>query len=363
MSRKLTNYEFIKRSMLIHGDFYDYSKVEYINSLTKVLIVCKLHGNFNQIPNNHLAGKGCVVCGNSKYDRDSFNIYAKRIHSNLDFTKFEYMGYLVKSKVICNLHGEWLSTPSNILSGSGCRICYNISITSNSFDFIKKSKSIHLDKYDYNLVDYKNSKKKVKIVCKKHGLFLQLPSSHLAGSGCNKCSIDLSKKKVDLFIIQSNIIHDNKYEYEFSNYINSKINISVFCKSHGIFLITPDNHLSGKGCPKCSKQSSKMEKKWIEDCVAVSKLNIKTSIILNIGGIIYKPDGYNEDTKTIYEFYGDYWHGNPIKYNSSDINKSCNMEFGELYRKTIIRENKLISMGYKVVSIWESDFKKNKKTE
>ena len=59
----------------------------------------------------------------------------------------------------------------------------------------------------------------------------------------------------------------------------------------------------------------------------------------------------------IYEFYGDYWHGNPNKYNKDDVNKSNNFTFGELHTRTIQREKYLEDLGYKIVSVWESEFK------
>jgi hypothetical protein len=61
--RKLTNDEFIEKAIKIHGDFYDYSEVNYINTRTKVCIICPIHGRFWQTPNSHLSGKAkCPIC-------------------------------------------------------------------------------------------------------------------------------------------------------------------------------------------------------------------------------------------------------------------------------------------------------------
>ena len=62
MSQKLTTEEFIKRAREVHGDKYDYSKVEYVNSKNKVCVVCKDHGEFWQVPSMHLRGHGCSKC-------------------------------------------------------------------------------------------------------------------------------------------------------------------------------------------------------------------------------------------------------------------------------------------------------------
>lgn len=63
----------------------------------------------------------------------------------------------------------------------------------------------------------------------------------------------------------------------------------------------------------------------------------------------------------MYEFYGDYWHGNPNVYNQNYINKHNKIKFITLFNKTISRENKLKECGYKIISIWEKDFIKLKK--
>jgi len=67
-------------------------------------------------------------------------------------------------------------------------------------------------------------------------------------------------------------------------------------------------------------------------------------------------DGYDPDTKTIYEFNGDFWHGNPDIFNSYDYNNVSKKQFGELYENTLKRERELIKKGYNVISIWENDF-------
>ena len=72
-------------------------------------------------------------------------------------------------------------------------------------------------------------------------------------------------------------------------------------------------------------------------------------------------DGYDDKTNTIYEYLGDYWHGNPVKFNANHINKRCGKTCGELYHKTFQRLNNLKSMGYIVKYIWEHDWKQFKR--
>ena len=70
----------------------------------------------------------------------------------------------------------------------------------------------------------------------------------------------------------------------------------------------------------------------------------------------YRADGYCKETNTVYEYHGDYWHGNPKKFNKDEINKSSKKTFGELYEQTLKRENEIRTLGYNLVVMWESDW-------
>lgn len=129
-------------------------------------------------------------------------------------------------------------------------------------EFIQKAKCIHNDLYNYSDVVYINNHIKVKIICKEHGYFLQRPNGHLFGKGCPLCKIHNLKqcqaKTIQEFILDSSNIHHDRYDYSMVNYINSKIKIKILCKIHGIFEQTPDNHLQGKGCPKCNSSRGEL---------------------------------------------------------------------------------------------------------
>ncbi len=134
--KKLTLLEFINRSLLVHGDNYDYSKANYINSQTKIIILCPEHGAFEQLANDHLSGHGCNKCR-------AFNINKIRSQKCLE-------------------------------------------------DFESKSNIIHSNKYDYSKVSYIGARQKVEIICPIHGSFWQKPNTHLSGCGCPKCKTDAS---------------------------------------------------------------------------------------------------------------------------------------------------------------------------
>lgn len=296
MSAKYTTEIFIEKSNIVHHNLYDYSAVNYVNNSTKIEIICKLHGGFIQSPHDHLSGAGCPECSGHK-----------RI------------------------------TTAN---------------------FIERSNIIHNHLYDYSLVDFKNSKEKVKIICHKHGEFEQIADNHLCGAICYKCGKESAALKractTEMFIKQAAIIHDHKYDYSTVDYINNHTKIIIVCLKHGEFQQKPNAHLSGQGCSKCRGNCiSKKEVQWL-DSLQVSDQYRQKSITIN--GKKYRIDAYDPNTNTIYEFYGDYWHGNPKVYDPNGINVHNKFSFGELYNKTILRENLYRDSDYNVISIWEYDF-------
>lgn len=119
-------------------------------------------------------------------------------------------------------------------------------------EFIVKSRKVHGDKYDYSLVDYKNSYKKVIIICSKHGEFNQSPNAHLSSkNGCPICAGN-SRMNNESFIMKSKKVHGDKYNYSNVCYKSSKIKVDIICRKHGIFSQRPCDHINQKhGCPKC----------------------------------------------------------------------------------------------------------------
>lgn len=124
-NKKLTLESFIQRSIEKHGDRYDYSKVVYKNIDSKVEIICKQHGSFYQTPYYHMKGEGCPhCCHRMKLTSDNFIERAKSIHGDkYDYSKVEYKTMKDKIIIICPKHGEFLQTPEGHLSGYGCPEC------------------------------------------------------------------------------------------------------------------------------------------------------------------------------------------------------------------------------------------------
>lgn len=260
---------FIERAKLIHGNKYNYSKVEYIKASQKVCIVCPEHGEFWQTPNEHInGGCGCPICGRSRtaisktLSTNDFITKAREIHGDkYDYSKVIYVKSSKKVCIVCPEHGEfWQSPNAHISRGSGCPACGYIrtanSKTLSTNDFISKAKEIHGDKYNYSKVVYIKSNLKVCIVCPEHGEFWQSPSLHISGNGCPICgSVKAAKKrrmsKSD-FIVRARRVHHDKYDYSKVEYNNADTTVCITCPDHGDFWQTPSHHINrGDGCPIC----------------------------------------------------------------------------------------------------------------
>jgi len=274
MGIKITTEKFIKKAKKIHGDKYDYSKVDYNKSKEKVIIKCKEHGEFYQSPYVHVNQKsGCKKCGTEittkkcKSNTFEFIEKAKQVHKDkYDYSKVDYNVSIEKVIIICKIHGDFFQTPNNHLTGNGCKKCATELIIekskSSTFEFIEKAKKIHGDKYDYSMVEYNNSKKKVTIICKIHGEFKQPPADHLSKKGCVLCgfcnSSKLNRSNTEEFIEKAKKKHGNIYDYSKVNYITNRTKVIIVCKNHGEFLIIPYYHLDGAGCCFCVNKTEGM---------------------------------------------------------------------------------------------------------
>lgn len=365
---KGTTAAFIQKAKDKHGDRYDYTKLIYAGSANKVTIICKLHNHeFLQKAAHHLEGHGCKLCAKesrstqiSSNDQD-FIIAAKKIHGDrYDYSKVLYTRSKINVTIICRDHGEFNQTPSVHLKGSGCAICSGGGRSSNTQEFIKKAICVHSDRYDYSKVNYDGRGNNITIICKIHGEFLQTPNAHLRGCGCQKCGGKLKSSTLE-FIDRAITIHNGVYSYADVKYTRCDKKINIICHKHGVFIQTPQHHLEGRGCPKCAKRGfSKMQIQWLEFLEKFNNITIQ-----HIGNSMqehrikstrWKADGYCKETNAIYEFHGDFWHGNPKRYDPEFINVVTKRKMKTLYAKTVYREERIIELGYKLHVMWESDW-------
>ena len=251
--KQYTTESFIEKVKKIHGDKYDYSKVNYVDSKTKVCIICPEHGEFWQIPNSHQQGEGCPECKKT----------------------------VLKEK---------------------------LSLTTSKF--IEKSKEIHGDKYDYSNVNYVNQKEKVCIVCPEHGEFWQNPFSHYNGNGCPECAKINKKitKTTEQFIIDANKVHHNYYDYSKVKYVNANTLVNILCPLHGEFQQKPVNHLSGCGCQKCAMIKSHYEDELANYITSLINKPIERDNRTILKDLKQSIDIYIPYYKIAIEFDGLYWH-------------------------------------------------------
>lgn len=280
MSKKITTEEFIERAKKVHGDKYDYSLVEYKNSKTKVKIICPICGVFEQIPTDHLNGCGCPKCLGKNKTTEDFIKQVKKIHGDkYDYSLAEYVNSNTKVKIICPVHGVFEQRPYDHFKGHGCPECKNDStgnrLRKTTEDFIENAKKVHGNKYDYSLVDYKNRKTKVKIICPVHGVFEQNPYSHLHGTGCPICSGKYQKTKEE-FIKQAKEIHGDKYDYSLVEYKNCETKVKIICPVHGVFEQRPFDHLHGNSCPKCNEYKTEIDVEKILQKEKIDNITQKT---------------------------------------------------------------------------------------
>ena len=326
--------KFIEKAYKVHGNRYDYSKVNYKNSETKVCIICPEHGEFWMTPASHVRGYNCPKCANinrgryKKWGIDEFIEKAKFIHGDkYDYSKVEYKGIEDKVCIICPEHGEFYQTPSaHVLLKQGCPKCSGRGLSTD--EIIKKFREIHGDKYDYSKVVYDKMHSKVCIICPEHGEFWQTPSKHLLGQSCPKCSVNKRSKEhrltTDEFINKAKEIHGDKYDYSNSVYTTAHESISIICPEHGEFKQIANYHLCGHGCPICGNNISISEEeivKYIES-LGINVVTRERTILDNNREI----DIYIPEFKIGIEFDGLYWHSNIFKENSYHLNKTIECE-------------------------------------
>ena len=276
--------QFIEKAKKVHGDKYDYSKVEYINSQTKVCIICPEHGEFWQEPSAHVRGHNCPKCSNIKRgdtfrsNGTKFIEQAKNVHGGkYDYSKVEYINSSTKVCIICPNHGEFFILPQNHLLGQGCPKCVGKHLTTE--EIITKFKQVHGDKYDYSKVEYNKMHEKVCIICQEHGEFWQTPSKHINGQECPKCAVEIRTNKrligTDEFIKRAIEKWGNLYDYSKVRYNKVNEKVEIICKKHGSFFQRPFDHLHGHGCPVCGKLESKDEIELYDYiCGIIGKENI-----------------------------------------------------------------------------------------
>jgi G:T-mismatch repair DNA endonuclease (very short patch repair protein) len=234
-------------------------------------------------------------------------------------------------------------------------------------EWLRKAKDTHGDDtYGYAKSVYRGQKFNVIITCRTHGDFEQGPTSHVCGNGCPKCGIE--KTRNAKFLSDSDIIemlghaaalHPVKYAYVSNNIQNGRLIVQLMCPRHGAFEQRLDHHRNGHGCVRCCSSVSRSEIEWIA-YLAVSFAGYSLQPQYKVPTTNYAADAFCEELNVVFEYHGDFWHGNPSVYIASDVNPRTGTTFGELYDRTMYKHTKYERLGYKVSAVWESDWKRAK---
>lgn len=277
----------------------------------------------------------------------------------LDISAIEYKTAHQKVSVRCLKHDhQILVSPDNLIHGiKACNFCKSENISkANGYtidDFINKAVAVHGNTYDYSNTEWNGIAYHVSIRCNIHGEFTQNPQSHWAGHGCLKCGYKTLRKSKEEFIRQAIEAHGCKYLYSDIDYINNYTPVTIICPAHGEFRLDFRTHvLYKRGCPKCYPGNrSWPEIEWLNQLGIADENRQKR---LKIGSKSFYVDA--KVGNTVYEFWGDFWHGNPKQFNLTETNTKCNKTFAELYHNTMVKRDMILSAGYELVEIWESDF-------
>lgn len=293
---------------------------------------------------------------NTQYKSELFELYGDKITYN----NIHYCGIKSIVSFECTFCGSRYSRNARklLLGKFKCKSCSLKNIYKENFKvFLEKANKKYNYKYDYSESVYKSTDVKIKIKCPKHGYFYQTPYKHLSLKyGCPACANDFNKKtgllNKETIIERFKKTHGEKYDYSKVEYNGVFEKVEIICPIHGSFFQTPKNHISGNKCKKCTKHVSNISKQWLDSIS--DKLILEYMLPENKNLIV---DGYDPETNTVYQFHGDYWHGNPDVYDPNKIHGHRKETYGQLYEKTKAIDSEIQEYGYNLVIMWESDYR------
>lgn len=219
MPRALTRDSFIEKANSIFNGKYSYEKVNYVDYKTEVTITCPIHGDFKQRPSNHLKGHGCPHCAKNGV-RPTLEAFRARFSDKMiNLSEFEYKRATDAGKCLCERCGNvWYTTPMSLMKGSGCPRCAKerrvMKRTSNIDEFIRKFQEKHGINYDFSEAKYVNAITKIAVICPSHGKFFMTPNDLLSGHGCPICSSSRLESEVRKILSENNIDFEEQKRFE-----------------------------------------------------------------------------------------------------------------------------------------------------
>ncbi len=366
MATRKTKEQFIKQAVAVHGNKYDYSSVEYERSHTKIIIICPEHGNFTQTPTNHIHTKtGCPMCGIIKQQQTNIERYGsmtpllnKEIQEKIKQTNLKRYGFEHPQQ---NKEIQEKIKQTNILR-------YDVEYPQQNKTVQEKTKQTNLKRYGFEH-PFQNKEVQEKI-----------KQTNLINLGVVN---PRSSKKIQDNIKQTNIKNHNgmhnkqqhmintlplleNKEWMINEYITQHKSATQIAVRLALDITTICNHLRKHNIEiRQLEPSSHKSNIWIESIM--EKEHIYIQYAGNAGEFKipgtrnYHADGYCAETNTIYEFHGDYWHGNLEVYDVDFWNGVMKKTMGQRYRETIAREETIRALGYNLITMWEHDWDSNHK--
>lgn len=371
---------FIVEARAVHDDKYDYSQItpEHITNVQScVPIKCKTCDHeWSPTVGGHIRkGNNCPSCtGHIPWTYDRFIKRAHEIHGDkYDYsliTKEHITGVMAYIPLRCKqCTKEWSPTiNAHVNNKHGCPRCItNAPWTLKSIK--ERGEHIHGNKFNYDKVTEDHVKgvgSQIPVTCNDctYEWWPNIGNHFNHGYGCPSCS-NKAPWTLGRFLQAANYLHGNKYNYIMiteQHIQNIYSRVPLICiKCNHQWAPTIHDHINGeRGCPHCCKfrAYSNAQINWVEGIMQTENIIIQHALspqgevrIPNIG----KVDGFCHETNTVYEFHGDFWHGNPIKYQPHNVNPVSNKTYGELYQKTIERDQNIRNLGYNLIVKWETD--------
>lgn len=273
MRKKLTRDDALARFRDRHGDRYDYSRVDYVDARTKVVIICRTHGPFKQGPAEHWNGQGCGPCARPRqtgapprpWDEVEPRLIAAH-NGKYTYDGSNYRDSNSKIRATCPVHGDfWPQVASHLRGRFGCRECSYIErgqAKQVSFeDWLRCARERFGHRFEYDPESWNTHTniglKQLRFRCPIHGWQEMKPNYHLQSPmGCPTCGRfqggDKRRLTTEEFVARGMARFNGKYTYEKTVYRSAYEKVVVTCPEHGDFSTLPSNHTAGHDCPRCA---------------------------------------------------------------------------------------------------------------
>ena len=313
LQRRSNTEKFISSFKELYGNKLDLSKFVYTKSNIKSTVICPIHGEFEATPNNLLRGRGCPICGNinkkvkQTISEQVFNERMEKIYGDsLTYDFSNYSNFAEKMEFVCSKHGSFKALPLNVLHGHGCPICgrekCSKSRTMKFEEVLRRFKEVHGDTYTYDESTYKTSRKKMRIICPKHGEFWQIPMNHWGGQGCPVCKESKLEMELDKALTDNGIefIRQKPLGRQSIDFYIPKYKINIECQGEQHFKKKFDDKYDFKKSLERDIKKNKILRENGEKLIYFTKenllpKNIEDTMFCNI----YNKDNLFYDTESI----------------------------------------------------------------